>query len=70
MTHARIDHLVTSGTFSLDGGTWEVDNNVWIIGDDHEAIVIVHHPTDSIPDLPFSSRCHIPGPRTGPSHGP
>ncbi|WP_405656096.1 MBL fold metallo-hydrolase [Streptomyces sp. RK9] len=37
---ARVDHLVTSGTFSLDGGTWEVDNNVWIVGDDHEAVVI------------------------------
>ncbi|WP_031465809.1 MBL fold metallo-hydrolase [Sciscionella sediminilitoris] len=36
----RIDHVVTSGTFSLDGGTWEVDNNVWILGDDTEAIVI------------------------------
>jgi glyoxylase-like metal-dependent hydrolase (beta-lactamase superfamily II) len=37
---ARIEHLVTSGTFSLDGGTWDVDNNVWIIGDDDEVIVI------------------------------
>ncbi|MQY08475.1 Hydroxyacylglutathione hydrolase [Actinomadura sp. RB68] len=37
---ARVDHLVTSGTFSLDGGTWEVDNNVWIVGDDTEAVVI------------------------------
>ncbi|MYX12745.1 MBL fold metallo-hydrolase [Streptomyces sp. SID8374] len=37
---ARIDHLVTSGTFALDGGEWDVDNNVWIIGDDTEAIVI------------------------------
>ncbi|MEE1752519.1 MBL fold metallo-hydrolase [Streptomyces sp. SP18CS02] len=37
---ARIEHLVTSGTFSLDGGTWDVDNNVWIVGDDSEAIVI------------------------------
>ncbi|QKW36663.1 MBL fold metallo-hydrolase [Actinomadura sp. NAK00032] len=37
---ARIDHVVTSGTFSLDGGTWEVDNNVWIVGDDSEAVVI------------------------------
>ncbi|MFG3283567.1 MBL fold metallo-hydrolase [Streptomyces sp. NPDC048111] len=37
---ARIDHLVTSGTFSLDGGTWDVDNNVWIVGDDEEAVVI------------------------------
>lgn len=37
---ARIEHLTTSGTFSLDGGTWDVDNNVWIVGDDTEAIVI------------------------------
>lgn len=39
-TGARIENLVTSGTFSLDGGTWEVDNNVWIVGDDSEVIVI------------------------------
>jgi glyoxylase-like metal-dependent hydrolase (beta-lactamase superfamily II) len=37
---ARIEHLVTSGTFSLDGGTWEVDNNVWLVGDDHEVVVV------------------------------
>ncbi|XAS69443.1 MBL fold metallo-hydrolase [Micrococcaceae bacterium Sec5.7] len=36
----RIEHLVTSGTFSLDGGTWDVDNNVWIVGNDDECIVI------------------------------
>ncbi|MDX6349772.1 MAG: hypothetical protein QOF84_4562 [Streptomyces sp.] len=46
---ARIDHLVTSGTFSLDGGTWDVDNNVWIVGDDSEAIVIdAAHDADAI----------------------
>jgi hypothetical protein len=33
----RVEHLVTSGTFSLDGGTWEVDNNVWMLGDDTSA---------------------------------
>jgi glyoxylase-like metal-dependent hydrolase (beta-lactamase superfamily II) len=37
---ARIEQLVTSGTFSLDGGTWDVDNNVWLVGDDHEVVVI------------------------------
>ena len=37
---ARIDHVVTSGTFSLDGGTWDVDNNVWVVGDDDEVVVI------------------------------
>ena len=36
----RVDVLVTSGTFSLDGGTWEVDNNVYLIGDDSEVLVI------------------------------
>jgi len=43
----RIENLVTSGTFSLDGGTWDVDNNVWIVGDDSEVIVIdpAHSPT-------------------------
>jgi len=37
---ARIERVVTSGTFSLDGGTWDVDNNVWIVGDDSEVLVI------------------------------
>ncbi|MEY9777090.1 MBL fold metallo-hydrolase [Arthrobacter sp. MW3 TE3886] len=36
----RIDRLVTSGTFSLDGGTWDVENNVWILGDDTECVII------------------------------
>ncbi|TWF76748.1 glyoxylase-like metal-dependent hydrolase (beta-lactamase superfamily II) [Pseudonocardia hierapolitana] len=35
-----VDHLVTSGTFSLDGGTWDVENNVWIVGDDREVFVV------------------------------
>ena len=35
-----IDQVVTSGTFSLDGGTWEVDNNVWLVGDENEVVVI------------------------------
>ncbi|WP_411374544.1 MBL fold metallo-hydrolase [Arthrobacter sp. MPF02] len=35
-----IENLVTSGTFSLDGGTWDVDNNVWIVGDDTECVII------------------------------
>ena len=38
--HGPVDHVVTSGTFSLDGGTWDVDNNVWIVGDENEVIVI------------------------------
>ncbi|MET7472004.1 MBL fold metallo-hydrolase [Micromonospora sp. NPDC005686] len=37
---ARVDHAVTSGTFSLDGQTFDVDNNVWVIGDDVECVVL------------------------------
>lgn len=46
---ARIDHAVTSGTFSLDGQTFEVDNNVWVVGDDTECVVIdAPHDVDAI----------------------
>lgn len=49
MAAARIEHLVTSGSFELDGGSWAVDNNVWIVGDDHEAVVIdAAHDADAI----------------------
>jgi glyoxylase-like metal-dependent hydrolase (beta-lactamase superfamily II) len=48
---ARIDHLVTSGTFSLDGQTFDVDNNVWIVGDDTECVVVdAPHDVDAIAD--------------------
>jgi glyoxylase-like metal-dependent hydrolase (beta-lactamase superfamily II) len=36
----RIDKIVTSGTFSLDGQDFAVDNNVWLVGDDDEVVVI------------------------------
>lgn len=39
-TNVRVDQVVTSGQFCLDGGAWDVDNNVWVVGDDHEAVVI------------------------------
>jgi glyoxylase-like metal-dependent hydrolase (beta-lactamase superfamily II) len=45
----RIDRVVTSGTFSLDGGTWDVDNNVWVIGDDDDVVVVdAAHTADAI----------------------
>jgi hydroxyacylglutathione hydrolase len=43
---ARIDHAVTSGTFSLDGETFDVDNNVWVLGDDDDECVIIDAPHD------------------------
>jgi len=36
----RIDRVVTSGVFSLDGQDFDVDNNVWLVGDDDEVLVI------------------------------
>lgn len=35
-----MDRLVTSGTFTLDGETTAVDTNVWVVGDEHECVVI------------------------------
>ncbi|MFF4191298.1 MBL fold metallo-hydrolase [Nonomuraea sp. NPDC001831] len=44
-----IDRVITSGTFSLDGGTWEVDNNVWLVGDAREVVIIdAAHDADAI----------------------
>ena len=37
---ARVDRVVTSGVFSLDGQDFDVDNNVWLVGDDTEVVVV------------------------------
>ena len=37
---AQVERLVTSGVFSLDGQDFDVDNNVWILGDESEVIVV------------------------------
>ncbi|MBA3488345.1 MAG: MBL fold metallo-hydrolase [Longispora sp.] len=35
-----VERVVTSGTFSLDGGTWEVENNVWLLGDAEQVLIV------------------------------
>jgi glyoxylase-like metal-dependent hydrolase (beta-lactamase superfamily II) len=46
---ARIDHRVIAGTFTLDGETFDVDNNLWVVGDDTECVVIdAPHDVDAI----------------------
>jgi glyoxylase-like metal-dependent hydrolase (beta-lactamase superfamily II) len=45
---ARIDKVVISGVFSLDGQDFDVDNNVWLVGDDAEVLVI-DAPHDAAP---------------------
>ena len=48
----RISHDVSSGTFSLDGQTFDVDNNIWVVGDDAECVVIdAPHSVDDITAL-------------------
>jgi glyoxylase-like metal-dependent hydrolase (beta-lactamase superfamily II) len=48
---SRIDRVVTHGTFELDGGSWEVDNNIWLIGDGDEVVVVdAAHDADPIID--------------------
>ena len=42
----RIDHITTAGTFSLDGKDYDVENNVWLVGDD-ERVVVIDAPHDS-----------------------
>jgi glyoxylase-like metal-dependent hydrolase (beta-lactamase superfamily II) len=35
-----IELVTTDGIFRLDGGEWEVTNNIWLVGDDREVVVV------------------------------
>ena len=48
MSTARIEKTVVSGVFSLDGQDFDVDNNVWPVGNDDEVLVI-DAPHDAAP---------------------
>ncbi|MCF6737613.1 MBL fold metallo-hydrolase [Blastococcus sp. KM273129] len=45
---ARIEQVVVPGVFSLDGQDFDVENNVWLVGDDDEVLVI-DAPHDAAP---------------------
>ena len=52
MSEVRIDHGVSNGTFDLDGQTFEVENNIWVIGNDKECFVIdAPHDVDAIMEV-------------------
>lgn len=34
-----VELVTTDGIFALDGGEWEVTNNIWLVGDDREVVV-------------------------------
>ncbi|AWK73984.1 Zn-dependent hydrolase [Rhodococcus oxybenzonivorans] len=36
----RIERVATEGKFALDGGEWNVDNNIWLIGDDTDVVIV------------------------------
>jgi glyoxylase-like metal-dependent hydrolase (beta-lactamase superfamily II) len=44
----RVEKIVVSGVFSLDGQDFDVDNNVWLVGNDDEVLVI-DAPHDAAP---------------------
>jgi glyoxylase-like metal-dependent hydrolase (beta-lactamase superfamily II) len=46
-TGLRVDRVITRGDFTLDGQTFTVDNNVWLVGNDQEVVVIdaAHDPS-------------------------
>ena len=46
----RVEKAVVSGVFSLDGQDFDVDNNVWLVGDDDE-VLVVDAPHDPAPIL-------------------
>ncbi len=46
-----IELITTDGIFALDGGEWEVTNNIWLVGDDREVVVFdAAHDHQSIVD--------------------
>jgi glyoxylase-like metal-dependent hydrolase (beta-lactamase superfamily II) len=40
MKRTTIELVTTFGIFRLDGGEWEVTNNIWLVGDDRQVVVI------------------------------
>jgi len=34
-----VELVTTDGVFALDGGEWEVTNNIWLVGDDQEVVI-------------------------------
>jgi glyoxylase-like metal-dependent hydrolase (beta-lactamase superfamily II) len=36
----RIELVRTRGIFSIDGEDFDVENNIWLVGDDHEVLVM------------------------------
>jgi len=49
---AQISHGTAKGTFTLDGETFDVENNIWVVGDSSECVVIdAPHDVEAILDV-------------------
>ena len=52
-----IERVVTSGIFTLDGEDFEVDNNIWLVGDDREVLIVdAAHDADPIAEAVAARR--------------
>ena len=75
-----IDRVVTHGTFELDGGSWEVDNNIWLVGDDSDVVVFdvsigrakyyLATRWDNVAGTPSCAACHGPARADNPRRNP
>ncbi|MGY5766385.1 MBL fold metallo-hydrolase [Brachybacterium sp. DNPG3] len=55
---ARVDHAVAAGTFSLDGETFDVENNIWVLGDDEQCVVFdAPHDVEAVTALVGDREC-------------
>lgn len=54
----RIDHATAEGTFSLDGQTFDVENNIWVLGDDECCVVFdAPHDVQAVTELVAGRAC-------------
>jgi glyoxylase-like metal-dependent hydrolase (beta-lactamase superfamily II) len=52
-----IELVTTDGIFALDGGEWEVTNNIWLVGDEREVLVVdAAHDAEAIADAVHGRR--------------
>jgi len=56
----KIDKIVTAGVFSLDGQDYDVENNVWLVGDD-ERVVVIDAPHDASAIIDAVGGRHLDG---------
>ena len=55
-----VELVNTTGIFALDGGEWEVTNNIWIVGNEREVLVVdAAHDHEPIVAAVNGKPCHL-----------